>query len=281
VVSLLLALAASVSWGVSDFLGGLNSRRMAQSAVLLVSQTVGLAMLLPIAIVHGPPQLDEQSIAFAVAGSAAGLVGIAALYRGMAIGSISIVAPISATGAVLPVLFGLLRGERATPLQSLGIALALVGVVLAARAPRDSSTPGGFRLASGVGLALLAALGFGGFFVLLHEASTGDVLWAAVVQRLTGVCLLLGLALARRSLATPAWRLLPGLVIIGVLDTAANVLYASASVLGLVSLAAVLASLYPVVTVLLARVVLAERLSLSQGLGVLCALVGAGAIAAP
>src|ERR1700738_1431913 len=111
-VAVVLALASSVAWGVSDFLGGFMSRRVALTAVLLVTQLVGLALLLPLALVHAAPRLDAASIAFAVGGSAAGLIGIAALYRGMGVGMVSIVAPISATGAAVPVLFGLLRGGR-------------------------------------------------------------------------------------------------------------------------------------------------------------------------
>jgi drug/metabolite transporter (DMT)-like permease len=279
VLGVLLALAASISWGVSDFLGGLNSRSLALAVVLLVSQTVGLLMLLPLAILHGPPQLDGPSAGFAVAGSVAGLIGIAGLYRGMAVGTVSIVAPISATGAAVPVVFGLLvRGERATALQSVGMVLALLGIVLASRAT-NSSHASSSRLAHGVGFAVVAALGFGGFFVLLHEASAHDVLWAGVVQRLTGVCVMLALVLVQHRSLAVGWRRLRALVLVGLLDTGANVLYGYSSVLGLVSLAAVLASLFPVVTVILARFVLRERLTASQGTGVVCALAGVACIA--
>ena len=283
-VSVLLALAAGVSWGVSDFLGGLNSRSVTVVAVLLISQGVGLVMLLPLAAAHGWPLLDGPSAGFAVTGSLAGLVGVTALYRGMAVGTVSIVAPISSTGAAVPILFGLLRGERPTLLQTLGIALALVGIVLASWAAdndtdKDRIGRGRPRLAAGVGLACLAALGFGVFFVLLHEASAVDVLWAGVLQRLTGVCVLTGVALVVRPVLAVGWRRLPGLGAVGVLDTGANVLYAYASTIGLVSLAAVLASLFPVITVILARVVLRERFSATQGAGVACALTGVALIA--
>jgi drug/metabolite transporter (DMT)-like permease len=278
VVSVLLALAASISWGVSDFLGGLNSRYLAVASVMLVSQTVGLALLLPLALLHGWPAFDAPSYGFAMAASVAGLAGIAAMYRGMAVGSISIVAPISATGAVVPVLFGLLRGERATPLQMLGMGLALVGVVLASRAADGTGSDRSSRMARGVGFAVIAALGFGGFFVLIHEASTHDVLWAGTIQRLTGVCVVLVVVLVQRPSLAVGWRRVPGLVVVGVLDTGANVLYAYASTTGLVSLAAVLASLFPVVTVILARVVLRERLSASQAIGVVGALAGVALI---
>jgi drug/metabolite transporter (DMT)-like permease len=279
-----LALASSAAWGVSDFLGGFMSRRVSQTVVLLVSQTVGMALLLPLAVLHGPPQLDLVSLASAIGGSVSGLVGIAAMYRGMAVGSMSIVAPISATGAAIPVLVGLLRGERATPLQSLGIGLAILGVVLASRAAQDPHTSGTsrVRVARGVGPAILAAVGFGGFFVLLHEAAARDVLWAGFVQRSTGVGIVLIVMLLRRPAA--AWSgvrpRLASLAVIGVLDTSANVLYSYASVMSLVSLAAVLASLFPVVTVILARIVLHERLAAIQGAGVVCALIGVACIAA-
>jgi drug/metabolite transporter (DMT)-like permease len=278
--AVVLALAASVSWGVADFLGGFNSRKVAVATVLLISQSVGLAMMLPLAALRGAPLLDGPAAMFAVAGSASGLVGVACLYRGMAVGAVSIVAPISATGAAVPVVFGLLRGERATPTQSIGIILALVGIVLASRVASHSDQAGRAGFARGVGLALAAALGFGGFFVFLHEASVKDVLWASALQRLTGVGILVIASLLLRPSLAVGWAQVPGLLSVGVLDTGANVLYALASTLGLVSLAAVLASLFPVVTVVLARVVLHERVSVSQGTGVLCALAGVALIAA-
>jgi drug/metabolite transporter (DMT)-like permease len=177
------------------------------------------------------------------------------------------------------VLFGLLRGERATPVQILGMGLALVGIVLASRAADDGDNSGSSRLARGVGFAALAALGFGGFFVLIHQASTYDVLWAGTIQRLTGVCIMLVVGLVIRPSLKVGWPRIPALLVIGVLDTGANVLYGAASTMGLVSVSAVLASLYPVMTVVLARFVLRERLSPSQGTGVVCALAGVACIA--
>jgi drug/metabolite transporter (DMT)-like permease len=267
-----------VSWGVSDFLGGLNSRHVALATVLLVTQLVGLMLLLPVAVLHGGPGLEPAHVGFAVSGSVSGLIGIAALYRGMAVGSVSIVAPISATGAGIPVLFGLLRGEQATAIQMVGIGLALVGIVLASQA-RHAGPSKPQIVGPGVGLAVLAAFGFGGFFVLLHEASARDVLWAGVIQRLTGTIIMVLVTLWLRLDLVGARRRVGSLVVAGVLDTGANVLYALSSVTGLVSLAAVLASLYPVMTVVLARFVLHERLAPSQAVGVTCALAGVACIA--
>ena len=277
VISLVLALAASVSWGVSDFLGGLNSRSMAVATILFFTQAIGFVLLLPLAAARGWPDWQGATLLYAVGGSLSGLVGIASMYRGMSIGTISVVAPISATGAAVPLITGVLRGERASPLQSIGIVLALVGIVLASLVKTD--TEDSSRLGPGVGFGLLAAAGFGGFFILLHEAAVHDVIWAALVQRLAGTCVLSLVVLITRPSLTVGLRRMPRLGIIGVLDTSANVLYALASTTGLVSLAAILASLYPVMTVVLARVVLDERLSRLQSTGVLCALAGVACIA--
>lgn len=246
--SILLALAAATSWGVSDFLGGFLTRRLSLAPILLISQAAGCAMLVALAELRGPPVIEATQIAFAVAASAGGLVGIGALYRGMAVGVVSIVAPISAAGAALPVLYALLRGERTTLLQALGIGLALLGVVLASRAADHKDGRRGPAITRGVSLALLAALGFGVFFIFLHEASTADVLWVGAIQRLTGVVLVAAMVLLFRTSIRIGWRSVPGVLIVGVLDTSANVLYAFASTTGLVSVAAVLASLFPVVT---------------------------------
>jgi drug/metabolite transporter (DMT)-like permease len=280
-ISVLYALAASVSWGISDFLGGLNSRSLAIPAVLLWTQSVGFVLLLPLALAQGSPAWQASTLLFAIGGSLSGLVGIAGLYRGMAIGTISIVAPISATGAAIPVIFGLLaRGERASALQSVGVALALVGIVLASLVKSTNGVDKPGRLAAGLGFALLAAFGFGGFFVLLHEAAVQNVFWAACVQRLTGTVVLALVVAIRRPSLRVGWARAPRLVLIGTLDTGANVLYALGSTTGLVSLAAVLASLYPVTTVLLARLVLREELTRVQAAGVMCALAGVACIAA-
>jgi len=276
---MVLALGAALSWGVSDFLGGVTSKRLALLWVLLCTQIVGVALVLPFAALHGQPAFDSFAIVVAIAGSLSGLVGIASLYRAIALGVASIAAPISATGAILPVVFGFVRGEPTTMLQEIGMGCALLGVLIASRTGEEQAHLG--RDAKvGVGFALLAALGFGGFFVLLHEASTRDVLWAVSVQRATGTVVLAALVLVRRPPLVIRWRSdAPWLILIGGLDQLANVLYGYASTVGLVSLSAVLASLYPMVTVLLARFVLNERISGLQKSGVALALTGVALVA--
>jgi drug/metabolite transporter (DMT)-like permease len=273
-----LALGAALSWGLSDFVGGVTSRRVALLWVLLCTQLVGLVLVSPLALVHGGQVLGPSAAAAAMAGSLAGLLGIAGLYRAIALGVATLAAPISATGAILPVAWGLLRGEPVRLPQEIGAILALLGIVAASRTGREQAHLGPAATA-GIGFALLAALGFGGFFILLHEASTSDVLWAVSLQRLTGSCVLALVLLVRRPAWEPNWRDAPPLLLVGALDQAANGLYGLASTVGLVSMSAVLASLYPVVTIVLARLVLRERVSPIQQTGVALALAGVALVA--
>lgn len=279
--SIVLALAASVAWGVGDFLGGMASRQRSVLTVLLLSQAVGLLIVAPAVALSGQPPVEGAARLSAIGGSVAGLVGVAALYRAIAVGVASIAAPISATGAAIPVAVGLFRGEPTSGAHLAGVALALLGVVLAAASAHGPASPHLSRMPrEGVAFALLAAAGFGVFFVLLHDASLYSVLWATFLQRLTSVGLLAALVLITRPSLRVGLRAGGGLVAIGVLDQGANILYGFASTLGLVSLAAVLASLFPIVTVMLARLVLHERIARTQQIGVGCALLGVALIAA-
>jgi drug/metabolite transporter (DMT)-like permease len=193
----------------------------------------------------------------------------------------SVIAPISATAAAVPLAVGLARGERPSALQAAGVALALVGVALASREPVEEAL-GGSRLAAGFGFAVLAAIGFGFFFVAVDAASDGGagVLWVTLVLRSasSGIVLLAALAVRPRLPGEP--RTLAALVAVGGLDMCANAFFAAASTRGLVSVVSVLASLYPVVVVLLARTVLKERIARAQQAGVVLALAGVALISA-
>jgi drug/metabolite transporter (DMT)-like permease len=214
----------------------------------------------------------------ALAGSA-GIVALGAFYRALAIGTMSVVAPISATAAAVPVLVGLAEGERPGGLQVAGMAAALAGVILASREPVEEGCPPANRAA--IGLALVAAAGFGTFFVGIDRASaTAEVPWVIVVQRCCSVSLLLIATLVvRPSLPRDGASLLV-LAAVGLLDLGANGLYALATTHGLLSVVSVLGSLYPAVTVVLARFVLAERIARVQEVGVVLALAGVVAISA-
>jgi drug/metabolite transporter (DMT)-like permease len=278
VLSIAFALGAALSWGISDFVGGVTSKRLALKWVLLGTQIVGLATVLPFALAGGVPALESRTVFYAIGASLSGLIGIAALYRAIALGVASIAAPISGTGAVLPVVLGLARGEPTSVLEEIGMVCALAGVVIASRTSEHQAHLGrDARI--GIAFSLVAAVGFGGFFVLLHEASTQDVWWAVLIQRATGTCVLGLVVLARRPVFAVRWPDVPRLGLVGILDQTANVLYGFASTLGLVSLSSVLVSLYPMVTVVLARFVLDERMSGLQKWGVGMALVGAALVA--
>jgi drug/metabolite transporter (DMT)-like permease len=246
--------------------------------VLVLSQAAGVATIALVVAVRGEGPPSAQDLGYAALAGVAGAIGLAALYRGLAVGSMSVVAPISATAAVVPVVFGVLTGERPRPAQGFGIVLAVAGVVLASRPRRVDGR--GRAVAEGAGLALVAALAVGLLLVALGEASEGDALWATLGMRVASFSLLVVAALVLRPSFELAERDLPVLVLIGVLDTAGNALFALATTESLLSLVAVLGQLYPVVTVLLARILLGERLSPVQGAGVVGAFAGVALITA-
>jgi len=263
-----LALAAAASWGVGDFLGGLKSRSLNPVAILIVAQPIGLTLLAIWVAVRGqgPP---GSEVLWACLAAVLGTTGLIAFYKGMAAGALSIVAPIAGAGAAIPVIWGLAHGDHPSGYQELGFAAALIGVVLASFERRPEAA----RLAAGVGWAVIAMLAFGAYYIPMHAASHGDFLWAAFVFRLTSTTLIACAWLVLRPRRARRADL-PVLASIGVLDTGGNVFFAAASSRGLVSVVSVLASLYPVVTVLLARAVLHERVHRSQELGIALALGG-------
>ncbi len=191
----LLALTASLSWGVGDFLAGLRAKRLPVVTVLVVSQAAGVTSIAVVVAARGAGPPEARYLGYAALAGIAGAIGLAALYRGLAVGPMSVVAPISATAAVVPVLFGVLTGERPSPLQGAGIALAVVGVALASR---SGGVDGSRATAEGVGLALVAAAAFGVLLVALGEASEGDALWGTLSMRTTSFTLLVVTALLLR-----------------------------------------------------------------------------------
>ena len=279
-----LGLGSSLCWGLADFFGGLQSRKRAMLAVLLVSQCVALLLLLPLALALADEGPSAAAVGWAAMGGSAGVIALAAFYRGLAIGTMSVVAPISATGAAVPVLVGLAEGERPGVLQVAGMVAALAGVILASRESEPAEDQGAEHRAAGraaVGLAFVAALGFGTFFVGVDRASaTAEVPWVIVVSRSCSLVLVLIAALVARPGLPRDPASLGALAVIGVLDLGANALFAIATAEGLLSVVAVLGSLYPAVTVILARFVLAERVSRAQQVGVGLTLAGVVAISA-
>ena len=273
-IALSLALAASLSWGLGDFLGGLKSRTLHVLTVLVVSQVAGMAAALAWVVLSGDGFPGWAPALLAVGAGASGCLGIAALYRGMAIGAMGIVAPISAVAAVIPFAVGIGSGERPGALQLAGIVVALAGVAVASREPAHL---GGGR-ADGIGLALLAAAGFGLYFVFADRAAEESVPYAVATARGTSLLLALVVALAVGASLRAGRGQLPALVAVGLCDVGANMLFSLATTRGYLSVVSVLAALYPVVTVALAALVLHERVARTQRLGVVGALAGAAMI---
>jgi drug/metabolite transporter (DMT)-like permease len=275
-----LALGASLSWGVCDFLAGLKSRTYHVLGVVAFSQAFGFVLVAVLLVATRPALPEPRDIAFAVGAGLAVALCLSCLYRGMAIGAMGVVTPIAATAAAIPVAVGLARGERPSALQAAGIAAALTGVVLAAREPGAGAALGRARLAAGVGLALAAAVCGGLFLALMDEATQGGFLFAVFFARVAtlGVCAV-ALAAARPPLALGR-RELGLLGVIGLLDATGVVLFARATTEGLISVVSVLASLYPVATIALAAALLGERIGIVQRAGAGLALGGAALIAA-
>jgi len=269
-----LALGASLTWGFADFFGPLKGRALGALRVLFYVQVGGLAAIALIVAVLGKSPADSAAL-FAVPAAISGTLGLYAYYRGMAVGAMSIVAPIAGISAVVPVAFGIATGDRPSTSQWFGMLAALGGVFLASREPGR-----GGKVAAGVGLALLAALGFGGYFPPMHAAGEADFWWASLIFRMTSTAVILAaVAIRRPSLAVQPLQV-PILALIGIGDMLGNLLFAAASTSGLVSITSVLASLYTIVTVILARVVLRERVARSQEAGIVLTLAGVALIAA-
>jgi drug/metabolite transporter (DMT)-like permease len=265
-----LALAASLAWGLGDFLGGVKSRILPALVVMGASQPFGLAILAVAVAARGsaPP---GPEVAWAALSALLGTIGLAAFYRGMAAGAMSVVVPIASVAAAFPVVWGVVQGDRVSFLQELGFIAALGGSVMTS-IERGGERP---RLAAGAGWGLLAMLAFGGYYVPLHAASQHDWLWPSLIFRITSVTLVWSALYAARQRPHGLRPHLAALVAIGVLDTGGNVLFAAASSShGLLSVVSVLASLYPVVTVLLARFTLGERVEFAQNVGVVTTLAG-------
>lgn len=273
----LLALCSAATYGIGDFFGGLATRRASAAAVVLWSHVVGLTLLTTGAVVVGG-SADGADLATGAIGGLVGAAGVGLLYRGLSIGTMSVVAPTTALlAAAVPVLVGVVDGERPDALAAAGMAAGLVAIVLVSAEGR-----GRWRPADGKAfvLALGAGLAFGLFFVALSTTDDGSGLWPLVAARAASVTVLGVLALAGRiSRHVPAGPVRWQTAVAGSLDGVANLLYLLAIREGLLSVVSVLSSLYPVTTVLLARIVLGERLERLQQLGMVVALPAAVLIA--
>ncbi len=284
-MAILLGLAAAVTYGAADFLGGLATRTTKVLSVVFISQALGSVVLVAIFPFFAEVPVTTRALAWGAASGLAGAAGIALFYQALALAKMGVIAPITAVEAAsVPVLFGLVSGERPSPLAMGGVLLALVAVGLVSSSAGSGETHEvtddgrGWR-GSGLAHALGAGLGFGAFFILLDRAGDDAGLWPLVGARVSSL-IVIGLALlVSRKWERPNPRSMSLIVGAGVLDVAANLFYLLGTQAGLLSVVAVLTSMYPATTVLLARVALAERLGRSQRLGLAVAAAGVVAIA--
>jgi drug/metabolite transporter (DMT)-like permease len=297
-----LGLGSGLCWGAADFFGGVQSRHLPALTVAFWSQVAGaLALATALAVAGTPP--DATGYAWGLAAGVGGGCALALFYRGLAEGTMSIVAPISACGAIIPVAAALLTGNQPGTLAAFGVLIAIAGIILVSRpTPANPGAPASRgRPRRVVAMALGAALGFGLFYVFVDAGTTGSrgaPLWVIAGARTSSLAILTTLALvtghrSRRgdrsgqgepggrgsALRWPGRRIVP-VALVGIGDTGANLLFAYAAIGGNLAVVGVLGSLYPVATVVLARWLLGERLSGGQNAGVLLALTGVGLLAA-
>jgi len=291
--ALAMALGSSLLWGIADYLGGLKSRSFPVPVVLALMYLASLLAMALFVVARGEGPPGSEPVLAALCAGVVGIGGLSAFYRALAIGTMSIVAPIASTGVALPVIVGVAGGEHPGLMRSLGIAVAVAGVLLASReTPSDAAIGPGrgqagaaldrSRQRESILLALVAGLGFGSYFVAAEIASRGDVGWSLLLSRVAAAPIMVAVALAvlRRGGRSPRGRELLAVAAIGLLDLGANAAYNQATTLGDLSVVAVGSSLYPVTTVVLAAVLLGERVRGVQRGGVALALTGVLLIAA-
>ena len=267
-----LAVLASITYGAADFLGGLATKRGSTVfSTVVFSQATGLVLVLLALPLLPPASPTATDLAWGAASGLAGGIGVAFLYRGLAVGVMSVVAPVTAVCAVIiPVVVGVALGERPTLPATAGVALALVAIVLISRSGEVGE---GKRARAGVLIAIASGIAIGIFLVCLERTERSAGLWPLVPARAVSVSLFAVAGLLAREKLLPRAESWPIVVGGGALDMLANVLYLLAVRQGPLSIVATLTSLYPASTILLARVVLRERLRLVQQAGLACAAV--------
>jgi drug/metabolite transporter (DMT)-like permease len=271
-VVVILGLLASLGWGAADFGGGWASRGAPVLGVLGVSQATSLLVGLPILATSTEPAMTTTDLVIAIGAGLLSVLGLGLLYHGLAIGRMGVVAPVAAVlTATLPIVFGFVTEGIPSGFAIAGIVLAIVSVVLVSRAP---AAPGDDR-PSGLGFALAAGTMFGSFAIGASFLGDGLVVSPTIVIRIASVTVIVALLLLRRDLWRVPRRLWPALFAVGVVDMLASASYLGAISIGPLAIAAVLAALYPVVTTVLATVVLRERVTAGHAIGIVAA---AGAV---
>jgi drug/metabolite transporter (DMT)-like permease len=272
-MTVVLGLAAAIAYGLGDFVGAFASRRHSAVTVLLHSYPVG-AVLMLLMLPAFPGSVDGRVVGFGIAGGVAGLLGVVIMYGLMVIAPMNVISPVTAVlAAIVPVIFGVLVGERPHLIAWFGIAIGIAAVLLVSRTTEDH--PHGKIAMRVLALAFVAGLGFGFYFIFLARAGNDSGLWPLVISRIASALLIVPLAQRRNAIMAIRGRMLAITVLAGACDALANMFFLLASRHGLLSLASVLTSLYPAVTVILAVGLLHEHTSKVQraGLGLAAASI--------
>ena len=272
----MFGIASAAAWGAGDFGGGLTSRRAPVFGVVLISQLVGMAMAFGLALLRGEAAPPASDLGWSVAAGIAGGIGIASLYRALSVGTMSVVAPVTAVlAACIPVGVGFATHGLPASTVLVGMALAILAVILVSRVQDGEHGP-----SRGLGLALLAGAGFGFFGVCIGQLSQGHVFGPLALVRATEGVMIAGVVVGTRSAWRPPRSLVLAICAVGVLDMTGNGAYILSAQSGSLAVAAVLSSLYPVTTVILATVFLRERIGRVHALGIALAVIAVALIAA-
>jgi drug/metabolite transporter (DMT)-like permease len=271
-LSILLGLTSAISWGAGDFTGGLASRKTGAYRAVFYGEAVGLVLLFAVVFTTPQPMPDFNSIALSILAGTLGTVGLMLLYTAMAQGKMSIAAPVSALlAAALPVIVGMFTDGFPGYLTLLGFGFALAAIWLVSQS--EGGVKDIFTHLSDLRIPLLAGVGFGLYFVLMHAATRETTFWPMVYSRSAGLLTMALFILVRRDSFVPVRSAWPVMILNGILDVGGNLFYILAGQAGRLDITAVLSSLFPGSTVLLAWIILKERLTRTQWLGIACALM--------
>jgi drug/metabolite transporter (DMT)-like permease len=266
---ILLGLASAAAWGAGDFSGGLASKRTSAYSVVVLSQFVSLILLVLSAVLIPEGDISLRDIVLGATAGVCVAVGLVALYSGLARGPMGVVAPVTAVvAAILPVIFNILNEGLPVMEVFVGFIIALIAVWLISQGDQDARIH-----LSDLRLPIIAGFGFGIFFILIDQVSSNAILWPLVSARSASIVVVVVLGVLTRQMELPILNQVPIIALAGVFDTGGNVFYALATRIGRLDISAVLASLYPAVTVMLAWIILKEKLAFRQWVGVLLAMI--------
>ena len=273
-----LSIFACFGWGIADFIGGLKSRNLPTLSILMISSLMGTFLLGGILFLLNKPLPNDPLLFWAIPAGLIGVVAIFLLYRSLAVGTMSILAPISATGVILPVIWGIFFGDTLSGLSMLGIVIAILGSLMAVM--ENTSEKTGKKLTKGVGLAVGSAFLVGFYFITMDKACTHHPIWASMIMRSSALIILIpALFFANVSINVGKVQL-PYILLMGFMDTMAAFCFALATSKGMLSQVAVISSMYPAVTIILSMMIAGERIRKIQFSGVLLAITGIALISA-